>query len=300
MLVKSIGQRGSGAIARLTDYILRDKATIKLPGSQQPIILLHNIPKRDIGRLERILLENEATRIHAPASKGRLYCYHDIISFSAADTPLLDNETLESLTRHYFSLRAEQGIGFAAFHNDKQHRHVHCLIGSTEPYTGKALRLNREAFMQAKIALQEYQQAHFPDLVSVVNHNSKKAKTISDDEYQLAKRTGLPSRKQQLSALVIAAAEQSISRDEFYDKLMQQGILMYERGGTAAGIDDGRRYRWETVGMTQLHWNALDMRTERMQEISDLDAGPARDFQQLGEETMTSSVGEEQFRDEDF
>jgi len=261
MIVKSIGQRGKDVFGRLLEYITRPDAIIK-DAKGQPILLHHNIQGSNLKALEQSFLTNEATRAYV--SKNRLFAYHDILAFAKTDKEQLNISILEDLTREYLRQRAETGMAVATFHDDKEHYHVHVLIGSTEIATGKALRLTRGEFATVKEQVQVYQQEHYPQLSSVVEHG-KGNEYISTDEYRMKERTG-KSRKEEIKGILNAAFEQSYSQKQFYANAKEAGLEFYERNGVM-GVADNRNYRMPTLGYDEKKMEELDKREERLAQL---------------------------------
>lgn len=266
-----MGNKSSSAFKGLLNYILRDGAAMKNKEGI-PYMVKHNISGNSIAQFEKVFRENEANRKYR--YKGSNVCYHVILSFSPEDTDKLTLEMLEDLTRKFFELRAEYGMGVAAYHEDRNHRHIHCILGNTKVISGESLRMSRKEFQQVKEKLQEYQQLKYPELVSVPDHNKRNENQISNEEFQLKARTEKASRKDELREYLHKAFEESMNREEFQMNLKSQGLNLYERGGQIAGIDDGNRhYRLGTLGIYEENMQELSARNDRMEILESIREG---------------------------
>lgn len=261
MIVKSIGQRSSGVFGRLLEYITWPDAAIK-DAKGNPILLRHNIQGTSLDELERSFMANEATRMNAP--KNRLLAYHDILSFSKLDREHLNVRVFEDLTRAYLSQRAATGMAAAAYHTDTQHYHIHILLGSTELATGKALRMSRDEFATVKENIQLYQQEHYPQLASVVQHG-KGGEHVGADEYCVKEKAG-KSRKDEIKEILSTAFEHSYSKEQFYANAKEAGLELYERNGVV-GVADNRNYRLSTLGYSEEKTKELDQHESRIEQL---------------------------------
>lgn len=293
MIVKSLGQRGSGSIGRVLDYITRPNAAMR-DAKGAPILLRHNIRGKDLESLKAAFLANELSRINTPS--GRLYAYHDIIAFTKDDAQRIDTKMLEDLTREYLCQRAETGMAVATFHDDKDHMHVHVLLGSTEIATGKALRLSRAEFAKVKESLQQYQLSKYPELASVVEHGKGKQYAL-ENEYRMNGRTRKPSRKDEIRQMLNTAFESSYSKEEFYANMKEAGLNLYERNGVT-GVCDNRNYRLNTLGFGEESMAELDKREERMQQLGGKETD--RELEQEKNEGKTKEERENLNNDKDY
>ncbi len=261
-----MGRKATSSIGSLLDYILRDEALLK-DGKGNARILRHNVIGRTIPEMEKALEENEANRRYHNKRSNKFY--HDILSFSLRDTPHLDMDKLEDLAREYVRLRNENSMAVGSFHGDRDHLHAHLLLSGVEIGSGETIRVTREEFKRIKIELQEYQQRKYPELVSVVEHSKKRERDVPEKEFQLVERTGKPSRKEDIRAILHASYEKAISPDAFYKELEQQGLTLYKRGHQM-GIEDNRNYRLSTLGYGPEKLEELEKSSDRMEELASL------------------------------
>ncbi len=265
MIVKSMGRKSSSSFTDLLTYITRDDAVIK-DAKGNPFLIRHNVISKQATGIIKEFENNEANRRFQ--RKGKNYCYHDIIAFTAADTQKLTSEILEDLARTYIHLRNENSLAIAAIHDDKSHQHIHIMLSGVEAETGKAIRVSKKEYQAIKEKLQEYQIEKYPELVSIVNHAHSLERNQTDKEFQVKAREGI-SRKEEIKQILANAYEQSYSSKEFYEKITENGLTTYERGGQM-GIEDNRNYRLSTLGYDQERLNELEQRFYRIEELESL------------------------------
>jgi hypothetical protein len=263
MVIKSIGQKSSGSFGRLLSYVTRDPAVMK-DAAGLPIILKYNISGINLSEYKKAFEENEANRRYK--RKGVNVSYHDILSFHPKDSAQLNLAVLEDLAREYLRLRNEACLAVGTYHTDKEHRHIHLVISGVEYGSGKAIRVSVERFREIREALQTYQEKHYPELVSVVAFG-KQERGKSDEEYHLEARNGKQTCKEELKQSLQLAFEKSLSPDDFYKQVAKQGLVLYERNETVTGIEDNRRYRFETLGIDNEKMKELRERSKRMESL---------------------------------
>ena len=119
-------------------------------------------------------------------------------------------------------------------------------------------------FKEIKKELQQYQIEKYPELThSIVDHEkSKKKESVSEKEYQLTKRTKQPSERERTKELLTKLYKQSNSKEDFYKRIQDNGLKMYERGGKNYGIDGDRKMRFSTLGFDNKKIDTLDATIE--------------------------------------
>jgi hypothetical protein len=183
---------------------------------------------------------------------------HEIISFHKNDTKNLPPETLLNIARKYAKERSPNSIVVSTMHSDKDHLHIHQILSAVEFATGKSARLSKKEFHQVKERMELWQQKELGLEFSNVQHSKKKELALlKDAEYQLNLK-GKQSEKQKFQLKIAEVFGSSPNSIKFFKSLEKEGLQLYERGGSIAGIQgEKRRYRLKTLGYSK----------ERIQEI---------------------------------
>lgn len=255
MIVKSLTRKQS-TFRQLLEYMMHDNDRLTKSGS---FVLQHNIKGKTIDDWVRAFEQNEQDRIHRRSNNVKMY--HEILSFSNKDIQKITTKTLKDIAKKYIQIRSEQALFIAIPHQDKEHLHIHFCMSGVEQYTGLSTRISREHFKEIKQEIQTYQIEHFPELSnSIVNHN-KNSKDISDKEYQVKKRSG-QTEKERIKQLLDTLYMQSNSQDDFYNRIHDNGLQVYERGGKNYGIVGDRKIRFVTLGFDEQKLELLNVRSE--------------------------------------
>lgn len=281
MFVKSTGIKGGGK--RLLEYISRPDAVLKQ--DDKVLYIKQHIAGSTIQDFLKAFEENEKLRLHPGVNRNKFY--HDFLSFSPDSSEFLTPEVMADLARKYMELRAEYGIGVAVAHIEgKHHRHLHVVMGGCEYASGESIRVTRGGFAKIKQDLQKYQQEKYPELAaSVVQHGKGIKRYETDDEVQMKNRTGKPSRRDELRELLNTVFDESISKEDFYNRITEdKGLSVYSRNGQVVGIEENeRRYRFTNLGVNIEHIEELQLREERLEELKDIgeDKVPQRSIELL-------------------
>lgn len=255
MIVKSLTRKQS-TFRQLLEYMMHDDDRLTKSGS---FVLQQNIQGKTIDDWVKAFEQNEQGRIHKRSNNVKMY--HEILSFSNRDIQKISPKTLKDIAKKYMQIRSEQALFIAIPHQDKEHLHIHFCMSGVEQFTGLSTRISRERFKEIKQEIQTYQIEHFPQLSnSVVNHD-KKSKDISEKEYQVKKRTG-QTEKERIKQLLDTLYMQSNSKDDFYKRIIDNGLQTYERGGKNYGIIGERNMRFATLGFDEQTLALLDMTSE--------------------------------------
>ncbi len=184
---------------------------------------------------------------------------HEIISFHKKDTKDLPTDTLLKIARKYAKERSPNSIVVSTMHSDKDHLHIHQILSAVEFATGKTVRLSKKEFQQVKERMELWQQKELGLKFSNVQHSKKKDQALlKDAEYQLNLK-GKRSEKQTLQLKIAEVFNSAKTSKKFFKKLESEGLQLYERGGSIAGIQgEKRRYRLKTLGYSP----------ERIKELS--------------------------------
>ena len=266
MIVKSMSRR-TKSFKQLLMYLLNDKDKLTDKDGTS-FILKQHINGETIIDWEKAFLANEAGRMYHRANN--VFLYHELISWSSKDVQQMNSKKMLDMAQAYLRLRSENALAIAVPHQSKDHYHVHFCISAVELETGLSARISRQTFKQIKLELQAYQKTYYPELTnSIVAHGKKERRTKSVQEYELTKRSGIPSKKEILQQTIQDCYRSSTSTQQFISALAQKGIPIYERKGIPTGVVMDRKFRFSTLGLDKDKIANLDKIAENHQSISD-------------------------------
>lgn len=254
MIIKSASRKQS-SFGQLFGYMVQQKKEVT---KNLSFIILHNVSGQRIPDWVKAFEANESLRVHRRSNS--VVIYHECMSFHKQDTPFLTKDILMDLAEEYIQLRAPNALCIATSHTDQSHVHIHFGISGVEHLTGLATRISRQEFQDVKEQIQSYQQAKFPELShSIVRHGKDIEQEITDAEFQLKKRTGLPSKRDTIKSLVADLYSKSSSRLDFYSKIQEHGLSVYERAGRMYGVEGDVRVRFSSLGIDEEKLSDLDL-----------------------------------------
>lgn len=233
MIIKS-HRRKSTDFMNLIDYINRD--------GLDTFAIRHNLRGNSNEEIAYEFTINDQYR----KAHTKVTMYHEIVSFSAQDSPKINEVMAKAFTRLYIRKRGDKALCFAKVHNDTEHLHIHFAFSGIEYKSPKSLRLNNQDFMQLRRDMEAYQKQHYPELNhSLVYQQDKKLKrgkqANREREYQVRKRTGHQSRKEQVQQKIKQLYAQAQSQTHFYQLLKTHKVATYQRNGKAQGVFVGKR-----------------------------------------------------------
>jgi hypothetical protein len=269
MIIK-IKTRNNPSFKQLLEYI-SDKEKSRLPDTKkQSFIITHNLKGNSIKQWTEQFKKNEEFRKNKRTDS--VYIYHEILSWHEDDTKNITPEKMEAMTREYIQRRNPNGIYVAVPHYDTGHPHVHICASSIEYRTGKSLRLSKPNLLKLKKETQNYQIENFPELSnSVVQHGKGGKKLLTDLEYQMKQRNGRMSDKEVVIEKLNACFKHANSKVDFFNKLEEQGLSTYMRGGKLTGVlDRNRKYRLGRLGFTEERLAHLDKSMNRNRELEEM------------------------------
>lgn len=195
------------AFGRLVDYI--GKEEVRGEGKESSLRVLHNLQHTDdLKAIAEQFRENDEFRKRRVAG---VTCYHEILSFHRDDRQHLTHEVIEDLTREYLSLRAPNGLAFAMPHYNREHLHVHIILGGVEFRSAKTLRMDNVAFARLRHSIEEYQLERYPELEHSIAHFRERGRS------QEPKQEIEPDRME-------ASFDQSDTLDDFLDRAADSGV----------------------------------------------------------------------------
>ncbi|MDB5227826.1 MAG: hypothetical protein JWN78_2019 [Bacteroidota bacterium] len=268
MIVKSLSRK-TKTWEQLLNYMMHDKDRYQDEYGDS-FVLKHNVTGRTIRSMTKQFEKNEENRLHHRSNSVRMY--HEVLSWSNKDTKNMTVGKMQDMAKKYIELRGENSMFVAVPHRDKTHWHVHFCISGTKIETGLASRISRDEFKNIKKEIQQYQIEKYSELSnSIVNHDtSKKKEFVSESEYQFTKRTKQLSEKERTKELLTKIYKQSTSKKDFYKRIQDKGLKIYDRGGKKYGIEGDRRMRFNTFGFDDRKIDALDTTIE-FRQLRDAD-----------------------------
>lgn len=158
MILKTYSRKRA-SFQQLIQYIAEDRA--QAHNNDVYFRLCHNVSARSLAHTINAFQENDQYR---RKRKNGNACYHTILSFAPADARMLTKAILWDIAQMYIRLRDPQALYFIQPHQDKDHIHLHCCISGNRFASRKATRQSRPQFYQLRVALEQYQQRHYPQL----------------------------------------------------------------------------------------------------------------------------------------
>ncbi len=229
MAILKVLSRHSPSYGGLIEYLTREGKS----KNGKPTILTHNFKGADKQSWTKELVENESFRRFPKSTQ--IFLYHTIISLSDKENKeLITDDVLKDLANQYITLRGQEGMYLLAFHDDKEHQHIHVLESGVKYCTGMAHRLSHKDLHELKIRFQEYHKEHYPFLTHSLPEHGKGKDYIKDSEYYgKEKRSNVKETiKQQVQELF----NQANSQQHFLQLLQENNLNHYERNGKATGI----------------------------------------------------------------
>lgn len=254
----------------LIEYIMSDKGRVQ---EDKTFTIHHNLRSTDTDEVIKEFITNDSFR---KKRKGGIVLYHEVLSYSPEDKDKLSIELLEDIAQEFIRLRGDKALCLSKPHVENENIHIHFCFSGTEYRDSKALRLSKQDFKQVRLDLEIYQQERYPELGSIVYLNKwqkdkvqeQEQMKVSDAEYQIKKRTGNRSDKETVSSLIHECFEKSESRDNFYQRLINEGLSLYKyRNKTKGLLYNNRKYRFTTLNLSEKQFAHLEKGDRRMDEL---------------------------------
>lgn len=253
-MIYKVLTRSTPSYNGLINYILNENKV------QEKNVFTHNLRSHptDIKGLTNEFMINESFRTFHRSDQ--IYLNHEIISFSALDSPKITPEVLTDIMEKYVSLRGSEGVYLGAIHQDKEHIHLHVAVSGLAYRTGKSFYLPKDKLNELKKELQEYQKEKYPELKHSLPKHGGRKEYLSDREWQANKKEGRNSIKEKIEPLIKEAFGKAGSQKEFLELLTKQNLHHYERNGIATGIIvDETKIRFTRLGISKEEINKLPM-----------------------------------------
>ena len=260
MIIKSMARK-SPSFEQLINYFHKDAFHREAP------IFTHNMWDTQTPEMAAAEFDQNATFL--PKRANGNYLYHECIALG--DCPNVpearQEQILLDLVKQYVALRAPDQMVYGRMHLDTNFKHFHLCISANTVRGSQRRWLTRAAFDRIQRDIEHYKVTTYPELGTekYYDHAAKekrrekaraeqaeKAK-ISGKEYELKKRTGRISQKEQDRADILEIFQTVLSESELRHRLAQIGFELYKRGQTEGVIKTatGRKYRLQTLGLTQ-------------------------------------------------
>ncbi len=245
----------------------------------------HNLQSTNTGTVIQEFVENDQYR---KKRKKGVVLYHEILSFHPDEKSDLSLEILEDIAHKFIELRGKNALCLAKPHIENENIHIHFLFSGVEYKSTKTLRLDNKSFRQVRLEMELFQQK-YPALnkSSMVYLNKWQKNRLmendtikqSEKETQLKRRTGKQSRKDVIRVLVRDCYLQSSNKENFFQRLVEQGIELYKYRNKINGLKDkdGRKHRFNSLSLGDKELALLEKNTDRMMELQRIQQGKEKD-----------------------
>ncbi len=246
MIIKTISHTQKNSAKLLIKYVFDKRKPLLDKDGKLLVFKSGGIRTYDKDKWSKQFKDLESKRTSKYANRS-VVSYHEVISFSPASTKHLDRHKIKDLVNRYIKLRSNNQYCVGAVHFEKNKNfHAHLIFSGIQTTNNhRSARISKSRLASIKREVQEYQQQKYPELSdSIVRHGLSKqelARSHSEKEAQLKKRTQQPSEKDKLFLKVEQAFEKSRSQDAFRNALKQQGIQTYDHNGKLCGVFYGKR-----------------------------------------------------------
>ncbi|MBI1289209.1 MAG: relaxase/mobilization nuclease domain-containing protein [Flavobacteriales bacterium] len=270
-IVKLLSRKNIGGAGQLIQYIHQEK-------EDHPWRIAWNVPE-EASFEELAELFKETERMRKYQHKDAVRVSHEILSWSSEDRQLTE-EMMYDLTLKYLQMRSPLGLAVAIPHLNTDAAHVHIALNGVD-LQGNSIRLSFNELTELKLQLQEYQQEHYPELISYAKHGQAKEAqlALNNAEYEIKKRRGL-CRREIVQKQILPYVQSSLSKQVFYQHLQELGFETYQRGKSEGIVDpeNGRRYRFSRLG---IELKTLEQNHERQNELDQIRLGRDNDSLEL-------------------
>lgn len=240
MIIKSnTHQFWPGLFRRMIRYADSDKDR----SAADVFSIRHNLESFD---LDGIIAEFDHNNHFRKERKNGIALRHHIMSFAPESTPYLDQAKLHDLAQKYLELREEKGLVFVKPHLAESHIHLHFIISGNELNSQKSTRRSKRDFLEIHQTLEQYQQAHYPEL--------------SDSLVKIIPPRSHLQQLSRLQELVTQAFGQARHQLDFLQRLESRALRPYYHKEQLRGILDtnGQKHRFRKFGIDLKQLPAAD------------------------------------------
>ena len=251
MIIKSLRGKTKYSLNRLITYFGK--------GAKTPTLYSQNL----IGDLQdpEVLAGNFLQNaVCLPKRKNGNLWYHEIISLPGNRFPEDQMEqVLIDLAKTYIAGRAADNLVYGRIHHGEQ-PHIHLLISANGLRNSRRTRHTTKEFKALRIRTENYKIAKYPAYPERIYGTPPKARSISEREYQLQKRSKSPTTKSGVARFFGELFKRSQDPDYILEMTKQAGFAFYQRG-KQIGIrceTTGTKYRLKTLGLHQTFLSLKD------------------------------------------
>lgn len=190
------------------------------------------------------------------------YLFHEVISLTKSKQLTLEQEKerLFDIVRLYTEKRCDNNLVAGFIHDEKANNlHLHLMISSNEIGEYKNQRLTKFEFDKIKKETEKYVIEKYPELEQdiIINwqkDNAKKSQPKakqSNKAGEVKRKGGRLAKKEKITTTLKNVFSQSCSKNDFFNRLAEQDIELYNRGNTIGFINhsDDKKYRLKTLGL---------------------------------------------------
>lgn len=246
MIIKSLSRK-TPSFSQLAHYILQEHDKPVGCGLDR-FIYTKNLKGHTVDEWIKELETNENYRLRR--TRNQVYLNHVIISWHLLDRQNITTAMLKDIAKEFVKRR---GIAqyIAAPHYHQNAIHLHILHG-IEYRTGRSLRISKAQFVQIKRELEAIQKERYPEIQhSTIDHDKNNKDRSHDTEYHIKQRIGA-TRKEFLKQTIEQVLTVAASSEELKELLLEQGIIVYERGNRLQGVltpETNRKHRFSKLGL---------------------------------------------------
>jgi len=188
------------------------------------------------------------------------YLFHEVISLTKSKQLTLqqEKERLFDIVRLYTEKRCDNNLVAGFLHDEKENNiHYHLMISSNEVGEYKNQRLTKFEFDKVKKATEKYVIDKYPELEQdiIINWKKDNAKKTqqkakqSNKAGEVKRKGGRLAKKEKITATLKDIFAQSQSKNDFFSRLAEKNIELYNRGKTIGFINlsDNKKYRLKTL-----------------------------------------------------
>lgn len=267
MIIKCLSRK-SGT-ANIIKYLFKEEQKL-VRGDSQPCIIRHNMRGRKVESWINEFDANEKLRVYR--RKDSTKSYHTILSFSNKDNKHITKAVLQDIAKQYIKFRGVNCQFIGAAHRDREHIHLHLVQSAVKYRTGESARISKADFHKLKIAMSNYQQEKYPELInSLPQHGRSRTQERGQKESHIPVPDKRASQKESLLKSLQMAYKKADSLEAFLSDMKAQGYTPYYRASKLTGIQlpNGRKFRLLRLGYNPDR--LADFFTVRAGEKKDLD-----------------------------
>lgn len=277
MIVKSMARRNKSFEA-LYEYFTKDK------DAKLFAFNLYSSPN-DKQRVVNEFLQNAR---FIKSARGKNFLFHEIISLKKSSLEFLEQEhILLELAKEYLDKRAKEHLVLSAIHKDKEHLHIHLMISANAIGEKKRKRLSKAQFAHIQQKLESFQNEHYPDLYSRHYDKSYSNEQIHKgrNEQEIKAKRHAKTKKQSLKERLLEIFEKADSQKRFEELLADMGMTLYKRGSLIGVEFEGKKYRFNTLGIMQNYQAVQDGFEDMQNETAHRSSAEADDLKADSAET---------------